>query len=146
MGGTARLKRSGGVAIERFEDIVAWQQARVLVEDVYETTRSQPFERDFGLRNQLQRAAVSTMSNIAEGFERRSPKENLHILSIARASNGEVRSLLYDALDAGYLQQVCFDRLMENVIRVARLVTSFRSSIDRYVKTISEEPAEYDQA
>jgi len=80
--------------IERFEDIEAWREARVLVKRIYEVTAQGRFARDFGLRDQIRRAAISTMSNIAEGFERGSNKEFVHFLYVAKASAGEVRSQL----------------------------------------------------
>jgi four helix bundle protein len=95
--------------IERFEDIEAWQVARTLVRSVYVTTGSEYFRKDWGLRDQIQRAAVSIMSNIAEGFERKSDKEFCQFLYIAKASAGELRSLLYVAFDIGYIDQKTFD-------------------------------------
>jgi four helix bundle protein len=89
--------------IERFEEIKAWQIARELVKAVYTLTRNGAFAKDFGLRDNIQRAAVSVMSNIAEGFERNSKKEFVHFLYIARGSAGEVRSQLYVASDLGYM-------------------------------------------
>lgn len=79
----------------KFEDLEVWQIARKTVNAVYDLTRKGEIARDFGLRDQLQRASVSVMTNIAEGFERTSPAEKLHFYNIARASCGEVRSLLY---------------------------------------------------
>jgi len=132
------------VGITRFEDIVAWQQARILVREIYELTTRPQFARDYGLSDQIRRAAVSSMSNIVEGFERYSPRENLQYLSIARASSAEVRSLLYVALDVGYIDENDFERLMANASSLTRLIASFRASIDRYVKGIKEESPEYD--
>jgi four helix bundle protein len=79
----------------KFEDLETWQAARRTVNAVYDLTRKGDISKDFGLRDQLQRASVSVMTNIAEGFERTSPAEKLHFYNIARASCGEVRSLLY---------------------------------------------------
>ncbi|MEI6491212.1 MAG: four helix bundle protein [Verrucomicrobiota bacterium] len=79
----------------RFEDLEAWQEARRLTSNVYGLTRNSDLARDFGLCSQIQRAAVSTMSNIAEGFERSGIQEKMHFYNIAHASNGEVRSLTY---------------------------------------------------
>jgi len=132
------------VAIKQFEDIVAWQAARSLVADIYKTTRDQTFARDFGLSSQIQRAAVSGMSNIAEGFESGSPKENARLLAIARASNAEVRSLLYVALDIGYIGQPEFERLMASAQRSARLVSAFRQSVVKYAQSIREDEPTYD--
>ena len=94
--------------IKRFEDIEAWQRARQLVQAIYEISSLVDFAKDFGLKEQIRRAAVSVMSNIAEGFERGGDKEFLQFLALAKASGGEVRSQLYVALVAGfmrYLQQ-----------------------------------------
>ena len=84
--------------IERFEDIVSWQEARLLVQDVY---RALSTCKDFGFRDQLQRAAVSVMSNIAEGFDRGSNREFVQFLIIARGSAAEVKSLAYAGKDIG---------------------------------------------
>jgi four helix bundle protein len=89
--------------IKRFEDIQAWQEARILVKQVYLLTREGEFARDFGLRDQIQRAAVSIMTNIAEGFDCESKKEFARFLGIARRSAVEVQSLLFSALDIGYI-------------------------------------------
>src|SRR4051812_36419359 len=91
--------------IERFEDLTAWVKARGLTQEIYRATRQSGFSKDFGLAGQIQRAAVSIMSNIAEGFERRSLPEFSQFLTIAKASCAELRSQLYIAFDVGYLTQ-----------------------------------------
>jgi len=91
--------------IEKFEDIEAWQRARVLCREIYKVTAQENFGRDRGLCGQIRRAAVSVMSNIAEGFERGGNKEFLNFLSVAKGSAGEVRVQLYIALDAGFLSE-----------------------------------------
>ncbi|MEO0082546.1 MAG: four helix bundle protein [candidate division WOR-3 bacterium] len=111
--------------IERFEDIEAWQNARELVKQVYKVTRRAGFARDFELKDQMQRAAVSIMSNIAEGFERGSHKEFTQFLFIARGSAGEVRSLAYAAQDLGYLDDSEFRALSDAATTVSRQVASF---------------------
>src|SRR4051812_41360313 len=108
--------------IERFEDLIAWQKARVLTRLIYEITRQEKFAKDFGLVGQLQRAAVSVMSNIAEGYERGNPGDFFRFLCFAKASCAEVRSQLYVALDIGYLTQVQFDQLMKQSEEVGRVV------------------------
>ena len=85
--------------IEKFEDIQSWKISREITKDIYRITKNDRFSRDFGLRDQICRSAVSIMSNIAEGFERDGNKEFINFLSIAKASSGEVRSQLYVALD-----------------------------------------------
>ena len=91
--------------MRRFEDLDVWQVARELVRDVYALTRRDSLRRDPGFADQVRRAAVSTMNNIAEGFERGSDKEFIRFLFIARGSVGEVRSLLYVALDQSYINK-----------------------------------------
>src|SRR4051794_27891794 len=107
--------------IQRFEDLTAWSKARALTSAVYEITRQGAFARDFGLANQIQRASVSIMSNIAEGFERRSAKEFYQYLSMAKASCAELRSQLYVALDVGYVSPDDFAALLQHAEEVARV-------------------------
>jgi four helix bundle protein len=99
--------------VERFENLIASQKARKLTRAIYEATRQDVFAKDFGLSGQIQRAAVSIMSNIAEGFERGRHGEFHQFLSTAKASCAEVRSQLYVALDVGYLDKANFDRLID---------------------------------
>jgi four helix bundle protein len=89
--------------IRRFEEIQAWQKARELVGEIYRISGSENFQRDYGLRNQICRAAVSSMSNIAEGFARRTSRDFAHFLDVARGSAVEVQSLLYVAFDVKYI-------------------------------------------
>lgn len=111
--------------IERFEDIEAWRDARVLVKRIYEITGEGQFARDFGLRDQIRRAAISTMSNIAEGFERGSDKDFARFLYIAKGSAGEVRSQLYAAVDLGYLQEGKAKETIDLVQVVSRRLSGF---------------------
>jgi four helix bundle protein len=111
--------------IERFEDIEAWQDARLLVRDIYGVTAEGRFSRDFGLRDQIRRAAISTMSNIAEGFERGSDKDFTRFLYMAKASAGEVRSQLYVAIDLGYLEQQRAGEIIDLVQAVSRRISGF---------------------
>jgi four helix bundle protein len=117
--------------VERFEDLVAWQKARLLTRAVYGVTRSGPFSRDFGLKDQIRRAAVSIMSNIAEGFERNKPTEFHQYLCIAKGSCAELRSQLYVALDAEHLNQETFDQLITQAQEVARIVGGLRAAVER---------------
>jgi len=117
--------------IERFEDLIAWQKARVLTRAIYEVTRQGAFAKDFGLAGQIQRAAVSIMSNVAEGFERGGRGEFHQFLSTAKASCAELRSQLYVALDVGYLDQRKFDELLRQAEEVARIIDGLRASIAR---------------
>lgn len=91
--------------ISKFEDLIAWQKARTLTRDIYLITQQGAFSKDFGLSNQMQRATVSIMSNIAEGYERGTRNEFYRFLSIAKASCVELRSQLYIAFDIDYLAQ-----------------------------------------
>ena len=111
--------------IEKFEDIVAWQKARVLTKDIYKCTQLGGFARDYGLKDQIQRASVSAMANVAEGFERGGDKEFTQFLSTSKGSCGEVKSHLYVALDQGYLTPVSFDQLYGQANEVSRLLSGF---------------------
>ena len=117
--------------VRQFEEWVAWQKARALTAEVYRVTRRDGFRADFGVKNQIQRAAVSIMSNIAEGFERYSRQEFKQYLSIARGSAAEVRSQLYVALDLDYLTQSEFNELKERCIELSRLIAAMRATVDR---------------
>ena len=111
--------------IQRFEDIEAWKKARELNRAVYRITRADAFARDFALRDQIRRASISVMSNIAEGFERDGNAEFRHFLYIAKGSAGEVRSQLYAALDAEYIDQPTFDRITALALDTTRLIAGF---------------------
>ena len=117
--------------VSRFEELVAWQKARALTKSVYQVTKRGDFSKDFGLTNQIQRAAVSVMSNIAEGFERGRRAEFHQFLSVAKSSCGEVRSQLYVALDVGYLQKSTFDSLMSQAEEVSRIVGGLRAAVQK---------------
>lgn len=119
-------------SVERFEDLVAWQRARVLTTAIYRATRQSDFARDLGVAGQLQRAAVSVMSNIAEGFERGSAKEFHHFLSIAKASLAELRSQLYIAADIGYLDRDQFEQLSAQAADLARSIGALRISVGKH--------------
>ena len=111
--------------IKRFEDLIAWQKARNLTKKIYEVTRRGRFRNDYGLSGQIQRAAVSIMSNVAEGFERGGLGEFHQFLSTAKASCAELRSQLYVACDVGYLEEVGFATLLEQAEEVGRVVGGF---------------------
>jgi four helix bundle protein len=111
--------------IEQFEDIASWQQARELSKRVYKHSKQGEFAKDFDLRSQIRRASTSVMSNIAEGFERGGDKEFIQFLSIAKGSCGEVRSLLYVALDQEYLSETDFAALRQMTINISRLISGF---------------------
>ena len=109
------------------EDIEAWQRARALTREIYRTSNVGRFAKDFGLRDQIQRAAVSIMSNIAEGFERSGSGEFAQFLSIAKGSTGEVRSQFHVALDQEYVTQAEFERLIAGVNETARMISGLMS-------------------
>ena len=111
--------------IERFEDIKAWQKARSLVREIYQMTGEGKFAKDFSLRDQIRRAAVSVISNIAEGFSRQTDKEFTQFLYIAKGSVSEVQSQLYIALDLYYVSQEEFDSLYKQADEVGRLIFGF---------------------
>ena len=118
--------------IKRFTEIVAWQKGRELVNEIYRLTRDGTFSKDWGLKDQIQRAAVSICSNIAEGFERSGNKEFSNFLWIAKGSTGEVSSQLYHAKDNGYIDDETFNNLQECLKLISamlyNLIASIRSS------------------
>ncbi|MBU3924968.1 four helix bundle protein [Patescibacteria group bacterium] len=108
--------------IEKFEDIIAWQKARELTIIIYIQFKNC---RDFGLKDQIQRASVSIMNNIAEGFERRTNKELINFLYIAKGSCGEVRSMLYLARQFGYINKEQFEKYYDLSIEISRIISGF---------------------
>ena len=111
--------------LTRFEDIEAWQKAREMVRAVYAITRNGSFSRDFGLRDQIRRAAVSVMANIAEGFGREGTGEFAQFLSVAKGSVSEVESHLYVALDEKYVEKDEFEALKAVADSTRRLIAGF---------------------
>jgi four helix bundle protein len=106
--------------IKKFEELVSWTKARSLTKEVYDATSAGQFVRDFGLRDQIRRAVVSILSNIAEGFERGGDREFLQFLALAKGSCGEVRAQLYVALDQNYLSEAQFDILKMHATEVSQ--------------------------
>jgi len=106
---------------KRFEDIHAWQKARRVTRKIYEVTATDRFARDFGLRDQIQRASISIMANIAEGFGRHTDKDFANFLSIAHASVSEVQSHLYVALDLAYVSEELFTEMYGLLDEVSRM-------------------------
>lgn len=126
-------------AITKFEEIESWKKGRELCRRLYELTVQGPFSRDFGLRDQMRRAAVSIVSNIAEGFERDSGDRDFrHFLGLAKGSAGELRSQLYIALDAGYLTESEFQELFKLVSDVSVLIRRFMVYLESSVKQSSK--------
>ena len=109
-------------AFKTFEEINAWQNARVLVREVYAMTGSGDFSKDYGLKDQIQRAAVSICSNIAEGFERRGNKEFINFLWIAKGSAAEICSQLHNAKDLGYITDEKFKSLYDSAKQIGGML------------------------
>ncbi len=127
------------VTIKRFEDIEAWQKARELTRQIYTVTNDGAFARDFGLQDQIRRASVSIMSNIAEGFGRGGNKEFKQFLSAAKGSASEVQAQLYVALDAGYINQDQFEKLYSETETTARMI----AGLLRYLQNSDFKGAKY---
>ena len=108
--------------IKRAEEIEAWKKARELTRAVYDRSKVGPFSKDFALRDQMRRAAVSVMSNIAEGFERGGTNEFVQFLAIAKGSAGELEAQLYVALDQGYINREEFTSLKNLTTSTKRLI------------------------
>ncbi len=113
------------MTIKYFEDLEVWKEARRLTKAIYKLTQDARFAKDYSLCDQIRRAAVSVMSNIAEGFERSGNQEFLQFLYIAKGSCGEVRSQLYIGLDQGYMQPSEFNELMTSVKRLSVMISNF---------------------
>ena len=111
--------------IKNFEDIASWRKGRQLTKNIYDVTSTGNFARDFGLKDQIRRAAVSVLSNIAEGFERGGDREFLQFLAVAKGSCGELRAQLYVALDQEYISQKEFDALFDRASEVSQLISGF---------------------
>ena len=131
--------------IKRFEEIKVWQEARELAKMVYNATSQGGFAKDFGLRDQSQRASVSVGSNIAEGFARYGNKEFVKFLWIAKGSATEVQSQLYTAMDVGYITDEEFKTIYEKAescnLLIYRFIRSLRSSEysgERYKRVVGE--------
>lgn len=108
--------------IEKIEDIIAWQKSKNLSLDIYKIFNS---HKDYGFKDQIQRAGVSIMNNIAEGFERRGDKELKYFLYIAKGSCGEVRSMLYLALDLKYITEEDFKKMYSESTEISKILSGF---------------------
>ena len=117
--------------ITTFEDLIAWQKARELTREIYKVTKNGEFKKDFGLRDQIQRACVSIMSNIAEGFDRASRAEFHQFLVIAKGSCAEVKSQLYVAFDVGYISNTRFNKLKELTDEVLQIIGGLRAAVQK---------------
>jgi len=132
--------------ITRFEDIEAWKTARELTRMLYSLTEQRQFSKDFGLKNQIQRASVSVMSNIAEGFESRTQAQFLEYLGRSKASAGEVRCQLYIALDLKYLFQEQFNSVFDLADKSSRQIARFMDYLETHPQSrrIRDEGSEYE--
>jgi four helix bundle protein len=118
-------ERAHVATVKRFEELGVWQDARQMVRSIYAASNTRVFSRDCSLRDQIRRAAISTMSNIAEGFERGTRNEFIRFLNIAKGSNGEVRSQLHVARDQGYINEDEFVKLCDSTVPLSRRLSSF---------------------
>ncbi len=123
--------------IKNFEELESWKKARELAGYIYSLTRKEKFSKDFGLRDQIQRASGSIMHNIAEGFEAGYNAEFVRFLKMARRSAGEVQSELYLALDADYINEDELKKAYELTIEIKKLVNGFITYLN---KTITNKP------
>ena len=115
--------------VEKVEDLVAWQKARELTKQIYEIRKRGDFSKDYGLCDQIRRATVSVMSNLAEGFERGSSSEFHQYIVIAKASCAEVRSQLYVAHDVGYITKNQFDDATKLAEEVSRIIGGLKTAV-----------------
>lgn len=122
-----------------FEDIIAWQKARELCNVIYETSNKGNFAKDFELRNQMRRAAISVLSNIAEGFERQTKREFYQFLHIAKGSCGEMRAQLYVALDQCYITNEEFVAIAKIMNDVTNLIGGLIITIKKQIQQVSNQ-------
>lgn len=120
-----------GKAAESFEDLHIYHRSRELVNAIYEATRNDGFKRDFGLVDQIRRAGVSIMSNIAEGFERGSKTEFIQFLYIAKASCGEVRAQLQIAQDQQYIGNSSYNQLHDLCRQIGGMISNFIAHLQK---------------
>ena len=125
--------------VKNFEDLEIWKDARLLTRGIYQLTREPKFSKDFALRDQIRRAVVSIMSNIAEGFERGGNQEFIQFLYVAKASCGEVRSQLYVAVDQSYIAQQNCDEMSKSFRRLSIMI----SNLIDYLKRSGMKGAKY---
>ncbi|HET6991895.1 MAG TPA: four helix bundle protein [Bacteroidia bacterium] len=117
--------------INRFEDIMAWQKARALNKLIYEATLKQPFAKDFVLVDQIRRASISVLSNIAEGFERQGISEFIHFLNIAKASAAELRTQLYVSSDLNYISSEYANELISNATEISKMINGLMIYLEK---------------
>ncbi len=122
--------------ILKFEDIVAWQKALELSDLIYEHSNKDKFSKDFGLRDQMRRASVSVVSNIAEGFEREGNNQFIYFLLVAKASAGELRAQMYVARNQKYITTEEFEKLNNKVLEVSKTISGFISYLRTQKKKV----------
>lgn len=113
------------MSVRYFEDLEVWKKARALTNEIYKATNEGAFSKDFGLRDQIRRAAVSVMSNISEGYERGGNQELIQFLSISKGSSGEVRSQLYVAMDQQYIERKECESLIDEYRKLSIMINNF---------------------
>lgn len=119
--------------VKTFEDLQVWKDARKFVKSIYELTSMKKFKKDYGLKDQIQRAAVSIMNNISEGFGRNNNREYKNFLGYAKGSAGEVRSMLYIAFDLNYISQSEFDAIYKNSVNIITKISNFKKYLNNYI-------------
>ncbi len=117
--------------IEKFQDLEAWKIARKVTKKIYDISKQDKFSRDFALCNQIRRASISILSNVAEGFERNGDKEFLQFLSIAKASCAEVYAQLYVALDQRYVGEIQFKEIAADLEETGRIIGGLMKYLQR---------------
>jgi len=120
--------------VERFEDLLIWQKSIELTKIVYKHTEGKYFSKDFGLRDQVRRSAVSIPSNIAEGFERESNRQLVYFLLVAKASAGELRTQLFIAKELNYITEKEYQLVYDNLIECSKGISSFV----KYLRTVTK--------
>lgn len=115
------------MSIEKFEDIIVWQKVKEITIETYKIFK---FNKDYNFKSQIERACVSVMNNIAEGFERKTNNEFKHFLYIAKGSAGEFRSMLYLAKELEYITDEKFNDLIEKILVISKMIAKFIQSLD----------------
>ncbi len=117
--------------IQKFEELNIWKSSLALTKDVYDITSQGKFAKDFGLRDQIQRAIVSVSSNIVEGFEKNNNNEFIRFLKIAKGSAGETRNQMHIAFAIGYVAKKDFDRIMDELEKLSGQIGAFISYLEK---------------
>ena len=129
--------------IEKFEEIVAWQVAMELCNKIYDATEKDKFSKDYALKDQIRKSAISIPSNISEGFERESNRQFIYFLVIAKGSAGELRTQLHIAKNRNYISQTEFDNLYNMVVNSSKLIGKFVSYLKEHQKVISTQLSQH---